>query len=941
MLKTVGVSSLDELIDQTVPAAIRRTTPLALPPPMTEFAYLESLKQIARRNRVLKSYLGQGYFGTITPAVIQRNIFENPGWYTQYTPYQAEISQGRLEALLNYQTMVMDLTGLEVANASLLDEGTAAAEAMTMCHGLVNRQHNGSPRQKFFVASSVLAQTIEVLRSRALPSGIELVVGPHDSFEPDSTFFGALVQYPAEDGGVHSYAGLVDAVHAAGGMVVVAADLLSLALLAPPGEWGADAAVGNSQRFGVPVGFGGPHAGYFATRSDFIRSLPGRIIGVSIDADGRRAYRMTLQTREQHIRREKATSNICTAQALLAVMAGMYGVYHGPEGLRRIASRIHALTAMLEAELVTLGFRQENPVYFDTLKIAVSDGPAVIKRALDAGYNLRLIDKSHVGISLDETTQMDDVMKLRGVFAQALGVKVSAVNLEEQYAKKDFSLPKEFRRTLQYLTHPVFHAHRSETEMMRYIKKLENRDLSLMHAMIPLGSCTMKLNAASELIPVSWPEFSSIHPFAPENQTEGYRQLFRELEHALCEITGFAACSLQPNSGAQGEFTGLMVIRAYHQDRGQPGRTVVLIPASAHGTNPASAVMAGMNVVVVQCDELGNIDVDDLKAKASKHKESLAGLMVTYPSTYGIFEEHIKEICAIVHEHGGLVYMDGANLNAQVGLTSPALIGADVCHINLHKTFAIPHGGGGPGMGPICVIPTLAPYLPGHHASRVGGAKPIPAVASAPWGSASILLISYGYIRMLGGKGLTEATKYAILNANYLKSKLEHHYPALYQGSKGRVGHEFILTMKQFKEFNIEVEDIAKRLMDYSFHAPTVSFPVPGALMVEPTESEPLSELDRFVQAMISIRAEIQEVMDETADRSNNVLKHAPHTAEQGMKDRWDHPYSREQAFFPVPDLKHNKFWIPVGRVNNTYGDRNIVCSCPPVEAYEEEGVPV
>jgi len=940
MLKTVGVGSLDELIDQTVPKAIRRTTPLALPPPMTEFAYLESLKQIARRNRVLKSYLGQGYFGTITPAVIQRNIFENPGWYTQYTPYQAEISQGRLEALLNYQTMVMDLTGLEVANASLLDEGTAAAEAMTMCHGLVNRQHNGSPRRQFFVASSVLGQTIEVLRSRALPLGIELVVGPYDSFHPDSTFFGALVQYPAEDGGVHSYAGLVDAMHAAGGMVVVAADLLGLALLTPPGEWGADVAVGNSQRFGVPVGFGGPHAGYFATRSDFIRSLPGRIIGVSIDADGRRAYRMTLQTREQHIRREKATSNICTAQALLAVMAGMYGVYHGPEGLRRIASRIHALTAMLEAELVTLGFRQENPVYFDTLKVAVPDGPAVIKRALDAGYNLRPIDKSHVGISLDETTQLDDVMKLRGVFAQALGVKVSAVNLEEQYAKKDFSLPKEFRRTSQYLTHPVFHAHRSETEMMRYIKRLENRDLSLMHAMIPLGSCTMKLNAASELMPVSWPEFSSIHPFAPENQTEGYRQLFQELERALCEITGFGACSLQPNSGAQGEFTGLMVIRAYHQDHGQPGRTVVLIPASAHGTNPASAVMAGMNVVVVQCDELGNIDVDDLKAKTSKHKESLAGLMVTYPSTYGIFEERIKEICSIVHEHGGLVYMDGANLNAQVGLTSPALIGADVCHINLHKTFAIPHGGGGPGMGPICVLPTLAPYLPGHPAARVGGAKPIPAVASAPWGSASILLISYGYIRMLGGKGLTEATKYAILNANYLKSKLEHHYPALYQGSKGRVGHEFILTMKQFKDFNIEVEDIAKRLMDYSFHAPTVSFPVPGALMVEPTESEPLSELDRFVQAMITIRAEIQEVLDGTADRSNNVLKHAPHTAVEGMKDRWEHPYPREQAFFPVPDLKHNKFWVPVGRINNTYGDRNIVCSCPPVEAYEEEGVP-
>lgn len=937
MLQAVKADSIDALIDQTIPSSIRRTRPLDLPPPLTEFAYLESLRQSARANKVLKSYLGQGYSGTITPSVIRRNIFENPGWYTQYTPYQAEISQGRLEALLNYQTMVIDLTGMEVANASLLDEGTAAAEAMAMCHGIVNRQSNGSPRNKFFVADSSLSQTIDVLRSRALPSNIELIVGSAESFKPNASFFGAFVQYPSEDGSVRIPSSLVSQVHAVGGMLVVAADLLSLALLSPPGEWGADVVVGNSQRFGVPMGFGGPHAGYFATRAEHIRTMPGRIIGVSIDEHGHRAYRMALQTREQHIRREKATSNICTAQALLAVMAGMYAVYHGPDGVRRVAARIHAMAVMLESELVSLGFKQENAVYFDTLRIAVPESAALVKRAVDAGYNLRMLDKTHVGVSLDETTQLEDVLKLRGVFAQALGVKVSAIDLEEQYAKTDFTLPGDVKRASDFLTHPVFNTHHSETEMMRYIKSLENRDLSLMHAMIPLGSCTMKLNAATELFPVSWPEFSGIHPFAPADQTEGYRQIFRELEHALCEITELSACSLQPNSGAQGEFSGLMVIRAYHADRGAGNRSVVLIPASAHGTNPASAVMAGMKVVVVQCNELGNIDVDDLRAKASMHKDTLAALMVTYPSTYGIFEERIKEICSIVHESGGLVYMDGANLNAQVGLTSPAAIGADVCHINLHKTFAIPHGGGGPGMGPICVTKALAAYLPGHRTERLGGMKAIPAVASAPWGSASILLISYGYIRMLGAKGLTDATKFAILNANYLKSRLESHYPALYQGKNGRVAHEFILTMKQFKDFNIEVEDIAKRLMDYSFHAPTVSFPVAGALMVEPTESEPRSELDRFIHAMVAIRQEIQEVIDGKADRTDNVLKHAPHTAREAMDDRWQHSYSREKAFFPLPGLKQNKFWIPVGRINNTYGDRNVVCSCPPLEAYEQE----
>lgn len=937
MLEAIRADSIDQLIDQTIPSGIRRREPLRLPAAMSELEYLHMLRSVAGKNRVLKSYLGQGYYGTITPSVILRNIFENPGWYTQYTPYQAEISQGRLEAMLNYQTMVIDMTGMEVANASLLDEGTAAAEAMAMAYGFVNRQTNGLPANRFFVSQSVAVQTLDVIKTRALPHQIDIVVGNHETAALDKSYFGALIQYPAEDGAVWDIRTFVKAVHAAGALAIVATDLLSLALLTPPGECGADVVVGNSQRFGVPLGYGGPHAAFFAAKNEHLRAMPGRIIGVSIDAQGRRAYRMTLQTREQHIRREKATSNICTAQALLAIMAGMYGVYHGPSGIRRIASRVHWLAGMLEEELKSLGVRQLNKTFFDTLKLEVPDAGKIIQSAVHAGYNLRKIGKTHIGVALDETTQVQDIDALAGVFATALGNRKEKRDLETTYASLNTSLPDPFARTSSYLKHPVFSMHHSETEMMRYAKSLENKDLSLVHSMIPLGSCTMKLNAATELMPVSWREFSRIHPFAPLDQTEGYTQIFKELEQELCEITGLAATSLQPNSGAQGEFAGLTVIRAYYADRGEGRRAVALIPASAHGTNPASAVMAGMKVVMVNCDEMGNIDVGDLRAKAELHRDTLAALMVTFPSTYGIFEERIKEISDIVHRNGGQVYMDGANLNAQVGLTSPAMIGADVCHINLHKTFSIPHGGGGPGMGPICVAKHLSPYLPGHSIIPTGGAKAIPAVASTPWSSASILLISYGYIKMLGAEGLTAATKYAILNANYLKSKLEKQYAALYQGSNGRVAHEFILNMKQFKSAGIEVEDIAKRLMDYGFHAPTISFPVPGVLMVEPTESEPKAELDRFIEAMVSIRKEIQEVIDGTADKNDNVLKNAPHTVLEVTSDSWSHKYSREKAAYPVQGLRQNKFWVPVGRINNTYGDRNIMCSCPPIETYAEE----
>ena len=935
MLAAMNADSLEAVIDDTIPSRIRRADSLKIPAGLGEHEYLNHVRAIAGKNKVVKSLLGQGYFGTIVPSVIKRNVFENPGWYTQYTPYQPEIAQGRLEALLNFQTMVMDLTAMEVANASLLDEGTAAAEAMSMLFGIARHGSNGHPTNRFFVSDRCLLQTFDVVRTRALPLGIEVVRGDHTTFRFDNTFFGTLIQYPAEDGEVLDYRPFVNLAHEAGVKVVVATDLLALAMLKPPGEFGADVAVGNSQRFGVPLGFGGPHAAFFATKKEYIRSMPGRIIGVSVDSQESTAYRMTLQTREQHIRREKATSNICTAEALLAIMAGFYGAYHGPEGIRRIAARTHERAAVLASRLGELGFRLTHKFFFDTLRIETSgkaEAKKILAAALAHGYNLRTVGDSAVGISLDETVTKEDVDALTDVFRSA---RRSKKNLRHQ-TRTNTSIQETLRRSSPFMTHPVFQSYHSEHGMMRYIKGLENKDLSLVHSMIPLGSCTMKLNAATELMPVSWDEFSSIHPFAPAGQVSGYRTVFAEMERMLCEITGLHASSLQPNSGAQGELTGLLVICAYHADHKAPHRNIALIPSSAHGTNPASAVMAGMKVVVVQCDEMGNIDVDDLRMKAESCSDSLGALMVTYPSTHGVFEERIQEICSIVHKNGGLVYMDGANMNAQVGLTSPALIGADVCHINLHKTFSIPHGGGGPGMGPICVSKALAPYLPGHFAVNTGGSKSIPAVASAPWSSASILLISYGYMKMLGGQGMTDATRYAILNANYLKARLEQHFPVLYQGKKGRVAHEFILNMKQFKEFGVEVEDIAKRLMDYGFHAPTVSFPVAGTMMIEPTESESKTELDRFTDALISIRKEIQEIADGHAPKDDNLLKNAPHTARMIAADSWTHPYSRTKAAYPLPYLLTNKFWPSVGRIDNTYGDRNLVCSCPPVESYEE-----
>ncbi len=942
MLKTIGVGSLDELIDQTIPTSIRTNQALALPPPTSEYRYHHELRLIAQKNKVLKSMMGLGYYGCVTPGVILRNIFENPGWYTQYTPYQPEISQGRLEALLNFQTMVADLTGMEVANASLLDEGTAAAEAMSMAYGVVNKKTGSDSRNRFFVSAGCFAQTIEVVRTRAEAVGIEIVIGNYEDAGIDSSYFGALVQYPDERGGVTDYREFISRVHAHGAMAVVAADLLSLALLVPPGEFGADVVVGSTQRFGVPMGYGGPHAAFFATKNEYIRHMPGRIIGVSVDAQNNRAYRMTLQTREQHIRREKATSNICTAQALLAVMAGMYAVYHGPVGIRKIATRIHALAVILEAELKELGYKQLNSVFFDTLAVETGKNSGSISdAAVKAGFNVRRIDEDHIGLSLDETTQIEDVVAVKELFAHAVRASHNHDVLEQKYSSLRPEYPERFRRTSAYLQHPIFSMHHSESEMMRYIKSLENKDLSLMHSMIPLGSCTMKLNAAAELIPVSWREFAHMHPFAPIDQAEGYQQIFRELESALCEVSGLAGASLQPNSGAQGEFTGLLVIRAYHADRGDGKRKIALIPSSAHGTNPASAVMAGLKVVVVACDQEGNIDVDDLKAKTAQYKDELAALMVTYPSTHGVFEEKIREICDVVHAHGGLVYMDGANLNAQVGLTSPGFIGADVCHINLHKTFSIPHGGGGPGMGPICVAKKLVPYLPGHPGIKAAGQKAIRAVASAPWSSASILLITYGYLRMLGAEGVREATRYAILNANYLKARLETHFRILYQGKNGRIGHEFILDMKEFKEkYRVDVEDISKRLMDYGFHAPTVSFPVHDTLMVEPTESESKAELDRFVDALISIRKEIEEIGTGAADPVDNVLKNAPHTAAVATGDDWAHHYSRTKAVYPVPTIRSHKFWPSVGRLNSTYGDKNIVCSCPPIESYADQEAP-
>jgi glycine dehydrogenase len=933
MLSTLGLGSVDELIEQTVPQKIRLKQPLNLPAAKSEKEYLESLKQTASLNKVFTSYIGQGYYDTITPGVILRNVFENPGWYTQYTPYQAEIAQGRLQALLNFQTMVIDLTGMEIANASLLDEGTAAAEAMFMQYSL--RKNQGT---KYFVSELLFPQTIDILKTRANPFGIELVIGDHQSFEMTEEFFGAIVQYPAGNGEVFNYGSFAENAHAKNIKLTVVADLLSLTLLTPPGEWGADVVVGTTQRFGIPMGCGGPHAAFFATKDEYKRSIPGRIIGVTIDSHNNYALRMALQTREQHIRRDKATSNICTAQALLAIMAGFYAVYHGPKGLKLIAERTHGLTVALAASLEQIGYKQLNPVYFDTIQVelgALKD--SIHKECIDNEINLNY-NGSVATIALDETTSLEDIKLLNKIFSKVKAIAADSVELAAEDNIQTV-IPAELQRTSAYLQHPVFNSHHSEHEMLRYIKALEAKDLSLCHSMIALGSCTMKLNATTEMIPVTWAEFSKVHPFAPADQVAGYYTVFNELDKWLSEITGFAAMSLQPNAGAQGEYAGLMVIRAYHQDRGDFHRNIALIPSSAHGTNPASAAMAGMKIVIVKCDELGNIDVADLKAKAEQHSANLSCFMVTYPSTHGVFEESIIEICEVIHAHGGQVYMDGANMNAQVGLTSPANIGADVCHLNLHKTFCIPHGGGGPGMGPIGVAAHLVKYLPGHAVVDINNEKSIPAVSSAPWGSASILIISHAYIAMMGGEGLKNATEYAILNANYMKARLEEHYPVLYSGSKGRCAHEMILDCREFKSFGIEVVDIAKRLMDYGFHAPTVSFPVAGTLMVEPTESEPKHELDRFCDALIAIRHEITAVGNGSLDKTDNPLKNAPHTAATVTGDDWSHSYSRKTAAFPLAYVAEHKFWPSVGRVNDSFGDRSLVCACPPIESYMEEEV--
>jgi glycine dehydrogenase len=930
MLAAIRAPSLDALIDEAIPAAIRLGRPLNLPPPESEHQYLRRLTRLARRNKTFRSYIGLGYHDTITPSVILRMVMENPGWYTPYTPYQAEIAQGRLESLLNFQTMVADLTGMEVANASLLDEATAAAEAMTLLHRVGARGRN-----VFLVSDRCLPQTIEVVQARAEPLGIQVRVAAAERMTfggtADAAPFGVLLQYPDEAGLVRDIAPTIRQAHDAGILAAVGTDLLALALLTPPGEMGADVVFGNSQRFGVPLGYGGPHAAFFATRTSYVRQMPGRLIGVSVDAHGRTAYRMALATREQHIRREKATSNICTAQALLANMAAMYAVYHGPEGLRSIAARVHALARLLDDALRSLGLRQLNAHYFDTLQVEVGSGAAAVREsALGAGINFRYIDDRRIGIALNETVDTSDLRDIVGVFATAVGKPAPTLGPGTTAGQEH--LPAPLRRTSPFMTHPVFNTHRSETEMMRYIRSLERRDIGLDTSMIPLGSCTMKLNAATEMLPVTWEHFSRLHPCAPVDQAQGYAEIFRGLEAALCEITGFAAVSLQPNSGAQGEFAGLMVIRAYHRSRDEGHRDVVLIPASAHGTNPASAAMAGMRVVVVASAPKGDVDVDDLRAKAAAHRGRLACLMITYPSTHGVFEDDIRTICDIVHANGGQVYMDGANMNAQVGLTSPALIGADVCHLNLHKTFAIPHGGGGPGMGPIGVAAHLAPFLPRHPLVETGGERAIHAVSAAPWGSSSILLISYGYVRMLGAEGMTNATRHAILNANYIKARLERDYPVLYARPNGRVAHELIFDLRQFKALAIDEMDVAKRLMDYGFHAPTVSFPVAGTLMVEPTESEDKAELDRFCDAMIQIRREIDAVISGRWSRDDNPLKNAPHTAEAVAANDWTHPYSREEAAFPLPFVRANKFWPPVGRIDNPYGDRNLFCSCPAIE---------
>jgi len=922
MARDCGFPTLDALVDAAVPALIRRPAAMVLPEPLGEVAALARLRQIASRNQVFRSYIGLGYHDTVTPPVIQRNILENPGWYTQYTPYQAEISQGRLEGLLNFQTMVSDLTGLDIANASLLDEATACAEAMTLCR---RAREADAGRNTFLVADGCHPQNIDLVRTRAEALGLQVVVGDWKTFAFGPSVFGVLVQYPATCGTVEDYSALVGAAHAAGALVVFAADLLALTRLKTPGEFGADVAVGSAQRFGVPLGYGGPHAAYFATRDAFKRSMPGRLVGVSKDARGRPALRLSLGTREQHIRREKATSNICTAQALLANMAMAYAAYHGPAGLTAIADRVHALAGVLASGLWRLGLKVANATFFDTLTVAVADAAPVHRLAESARINLRRVDATHVGVALDEVAGIEDVAALLAVFNGGAAPAFDVAAL----APVTPDLP---RRSTPFLTHAVFNSHHSETEMLRYLRRLESKDLSLCHSMIPLGSCTMKLNATAEMFPVSWPEIGRIHPFAPIAQTRGYRQVFEELEDWLKECTGFAGVSLQPNSGSQGEYAGLLVIRAWHLSRGEPHRNVCLIPTSAHGTNPASAVMAGMTVVAVACDANGNIDVADLRAKAAQHAANLAALMITYPSTHGVFETSVREICRVIHEAGGQVYMDGANMNAQVGLTSPGGIGADVCHLNLHKTFCIPHGGGGPGVGPVCVAEHLVDFLPGHAVVNLGGESPIGAVSAAPWGSSSICVISWMYIQMMGEAGLTEATKVAILNANYIAKRLENTFPTLYR-SNGLVAHECILDLRQFK--TVTAEDVAKRLMDYGFHAPTLSWPVAGTLMVEPTESEPKAELDRFCDAMIAIHSEIVEIESGGVDAKNNLLKNAPHTADQIATDTWNRPYSRERAAFPVPGLKDFKFWPASARVDNVYGDRNLVCSCAGMEAYQ------
>src|SRR5688572_3506099 len=946
MLKTIGVDTLTDLVKKTVPSSIRMDHELNIPAAMSENEYLEHIKEVSLKNKLYSNYIGQGYYDTITPSVILRNIFENPGWYTQYTPYQAEISQGRLESLLNFQTMVSDLTGLPIANASLLDEATAAAEAMTMLFNLLNKQDH-IERPKFFVDREIFPQTKDVLITRAVPVGIEIVEGDYKKASIDSSYFGAIVQYPNDKGSIEDYREFIKDVHAAGAFAAMATDLLALTLLVPPGELGADVAIGSSQRFGVPLGYGGPHAGFFAAKDEFKRNIPGRIIGVSIDAQGNRALRMALQTREQHIKREKATSNICTAQALLANMAAMYAVYHGPQGLKTIAKRVALLTQTVAESIEERGFQLVSGNFFDTIVIKAKNTAAIRQKAERQQINLRYIDDKHIGISLDETTATHDLYDLINCFEN----DEDPVSFDIEYDKELHHIPGSLSRSSSFLTHPVFNTHRSESQMMRYIKMLENKDLSLNTSMISLGSCTMKLNAASEMIPLSWMHWSSIHPFTPVDQVAGYQYVINELSKYLCEITAFDACSLQPNSGAQGEYAGLLTIKSYHEANGDYNRKVMLIPISAHGTNPASAVMAGMKVVVVKALENGYIDVEDLKAKATQYSKDLAGIMITYPSTYGVYEETVKEITNIVHKHGGQVYMDGANMNAQTGLTAPGLIGADVCHLNLHKTFSIPHGGGGPGMGPICVKEHLKKFLPGHSSLNIelralnsensmlnNQQSMFNAVSAAPYGSASILLISYGYIRMLGFEGVKAATEYAILNANYMRARLEKEFDILYTNHNGECAHEFIVDLRPFKKSaDTEAEDVAKRLIDYGFHAPTMSFPVPGTIMIEPTESEDKAELDRFCDAMLGIREEIKSIEEGKTDKKDNVLKNAPHTQSFVANSEWTKSYSREEAAFPLPYIRDNKFWPSVARVNNTYGDRNLICTCEPVSSYAEE----